>query len=100
MSITRKLAKLILTLLTLPLLVVVWLLKWFVNCCSAWIFYLLGSVLLATAVLSFLMKQSQGIEALQMLIGGFVIFMIPQVVGSVVVFLELVAATIRQVWYI
>ncbi len=34
------------------------------------------------------------------LIGGFVIFMIPQVVGSVVVFLELAAATIRQVWYI
>lgn len=103
MSITRKLAKRILTLLTLPLLVVVWLLKWFVtflHCCSAWIFYLLGSVLLATAVLSFLMKQSQGIEALQMLIGGFVIFMIPQVVGSVVVFLELAAATIRQVWYI
>lgn len=98
MSITRKLAKLILTLLTLPLLVVVWLLKWFVtflHCCSAWIFYLL-----ATAVLSFLMKQSQGIEALQMLIGGFVIFMIPQVVGSVVVFLELATATIRQVWYI
>ena len=87
----------------LPLLVVVWLLKWFVMflyCCSAWIFYLLGSVLFATAVLSFLMKQSQGMEALQMLIGGFVIFMIPQVVGSVAVFLELVAATIRQVWYI
>ena len=63
-------------------------------------FYLLGSVLFATAVLSFLMKQSQGMEALQMLIGGFVIFMIPQVVGSVAVFLELVAATIRQVWYI
>lgn len=102
-GITRKLAKLILTLLTLPLLVVVWLLKWFVMflyCCSAWIFYLLGSVLFATAVLSFLMKQSQGMEALQMLIGGFVIFMIPQVVGSVAVFLELVAATIRQVWYI
>ena len=47
-----------------------------------------------------LMKQSQGMEALQMLIGGFVIFMIPQVVGSVAVFLELVEATIRQVWYI
>ena len=62
--------------------------------------YLLGSVLFATAVLSFLMKQSQGMEALQMLIGEFVIFMIPQVVGSVAVFLELVAATIRQVWYI
>ena len=31
MSITRKLVKLILTLLTLPLLVVVWLLKWFVT---------------------------------------------------------------------
>ena len=50
--------------------------------CSAWTFYLLGSVVLATAVLSFLMQQPQGIEALQMLIGGFVIFMIPQVVGG------------------
>lgn len=103
MSITRKLVKLILTLLTLPLLVVVWLLKWFVtflHCCSAWMFYLLGSVLLATAVLSFLMKQSQGMEALQMLVGGFVIFMIPQVVGVVVVLLELAAVMLRQAWYI
>lgn len=41
-----------------------------------------------------------GVSTDQMLIGGFVIFMIPQVVGSVVVFLELAAATIRQVWYI
>ena len=62
--------------------------KWFVvflHHCSAWTFYLLGSVVLATAVLTFLMQQPQGIEALQMLIGGFVIFMIPQVVGGVVV---------------
>ena len=103
MNIIRKLAKLMLILLTLPLLFVVWLLKWFVMflyCCSAWIFYLLGSVLLATAVLSFLMEQSQGLEALQMLIGGFVLFMIPQVVGRVVVLMELMATAIRQVWYI
>ena len=66
----------------------------------AWIFYLLGSVLLATAILSYLMQQSQGVEALQMLIGGFVIFMIPQVVGGVVVLLELAAVMLRQVWYI
>ena len=81
----------------------VWLAKWFVvflHHCSAWIFYLLGSVLLATAILSYLMQQSQGVEALQMLIGGFVIFMIPQVVGSVVVLLELAAVMLRQVWYI
>lgn len=74
--------------ITLPLILAVWLIKWFVvflHHCSAWAFYLLGSVVLATAVLSFLMQQSQGIEALQMLIGGFVIFMIPQVVGGVVV---------------
>ena len=64
------------------------------------IFYLLGSVLLATAVLSFLMQQSQGVEALQMLIGGFAIFMIPQVVGVVVVLLELAAVMLRQAWYI
>ena len=55
---------------------------------------------MATAVLSFLMQQSQGMEALQMMISGFVIFMIPQVVGSMVVFLELAATMLRQVWYI
>ena len=59
------------------------------------LFYLLGSVLLATAILSYLMHQSQGMEALQMLIGGFVIFMIPQVVGGVVVLLELAAVMLR-----
>ena len=57
-------------------------------------------VLLATAILSFLMQQSQGVEALQMLIGGFVIFMVPQVVGSMVILLELAAVMLRQVWYI
>lgn len=103
MKAIRWLLKLMLVMITLPLILAVWLAKWFVvflHHCSAWIFYLLGSVLLATAILSFLMQQSKGMEALQMLIGGFVIFMIPQVVGSVVVFLELAAATIRQVWYI
>ena len=88
MKAIRWLLKLVLAMITLPLILAVWLIKWFVvflHRCSAWTFYLLGSVVLATAVLSFLMQQSQGIEALQMLIGGFVIFMIPQVVGGVVV---------------
>ena len=88
MKAIRWLLKLVLALITLPLILAVWLIKWFVvflHHCSAWTFYLRGSVVLATAVLSFLMQQSQGIEALQMLIGGFVIFMIPQVVGGVVV---------------
>lgn len=103
MKAIRWLLKLILVVITLPLILAVWLAKWFVvflHHCSAWIFYLLGSVLLVTAVLSFLMQQSQGIEALQMLIGGFMIYMIPQVIGSVVVFLELAAVMLRQVWYI
>jgi len=103
MKAIRWLLKLILVMITLPLILAVWLAKWFVvflHHCSAWIFYLLGSVLLATAVLSFLMQQSQGVEALQMLIGGFVIFMVPQVVGSMVVLLELAAAMLWQVWYI
>ena len=89
--------------MTLPLILAVWLAKWFVvflHHCSAWIFYLLGSVLLATAVLSYLLQQSQGMEALQMLVGGFVIFMIPQVVVVVVVLLELAAVMLRQAWYI
>ena len=103
MKAIRWLLKLILVMITLPLILAVWLAKWFVvflHHCSAWIFYLLGSVLLATAVLSFLMQQSQGVEALQMLIGGVSIFKIPQVVGVVVVLLELAAVMLRQVWYI
>lgn len=103
MKAIRWLLKLILVMITLPLILAVWPAKWFVvflHHCSAWIFYLLGSVLLATAVLSFLMQQSQGVEALQMLIGGFVIFMVPQVVGSMVILLELAAVMLRQVWYI
>ena len=103
MKAIRWLLKLMLVMITLPLILAVWLAKWFVvflHHCSAWIFYLLGSVLLATAILSYLMQQSQGMEALQMLIGGFVIFMIPQAVGSMVVLLELAAAMLWQVWYI
>ena len=103
MKAIRWLLKLMLVMITLPLILAVWLAKWFVvflHHCSAWIFYLLGSALLATAVLSFLMLQSQGVEALQMLIGGFVIFMVPQVVGSMVILLELAAVMLRQVWYI
>lgn len=103
MKAIRWLLKLMLVMITLPLLLAVWLAKWFVvflHHCSAWVFYLLGSVLLATAVFSYLLQQSQRMEALQMLIGGFVIFMIPQVVGVVVVLLELAAVMLRQVWYI
>lgn len=103
MKAIRWLLKLMLVMMTLPLILAVWMAKWFVvflHHCSAWVFYLLGSVLLATAVLSYLLQQSQGMEALQMLIGGFVIFMIPQVVGVVVVLLELAAVMLRQVWYI
>ena len=103
MKAIRWLLKLMMVMMTLPLILAVWLAKWFVvflHHCSAWVFYLLGSVLLATAVLSYLLQQSQGMEALQMLIGGFVIFMIPQVVGVVVVLLELAAVMLRQVWYI
>ena len=103
MKAIRWLLKLALVIMTLPLILAVWLIKWFVVFlyhCSAWFFYLLGSVLLATAMLLYLLQQSQGMEALQMLIGGFVIFMIPQVVGSVAVLLELAAVMLRQVWYI
>lgn len=103
MKAIRWLLKLMLVMIILPLILAVWLAKWFVvflHHCSAWIFYLLGSVLLATAILSYLTQRSQGMEALQMLIGGFVIFMIPQLISSVVVLLELAAVMLRQVWYI
>ena len=60
MKAIRWLLKLVLVMITLPLLLAVWLAKWFVTFlhhCSAWIFYLLGSVLLATAALSFLIQN-------------------------------------------
>lgn len=63
MKAIRWLLKLVLVMITLPLILAVWLAKWFVvflHHCSAWFFYLLGSVLLVTAMLSFLMQQSQG----------------------------------------
>ena len=62
MKAIRWLLKLVLVMITLPLILAVWLAKWFVvflHHCSAWFFYLLGSVLLVTAMLSFLMQQSQ-----------------------------------------
>lgn len=65
MKAIRWLLKLVLVMITLPLLLAVWLAKWFVvflHHCSAWLFYLLGSVLLATAVLSYLLQQSQGMD--------------------------------------
>ena len=103
MKAIRWLLKLVLVIMTLPLILAVWLAKCFVvflHHCSAWIFYLLGSVLLATAILSYLMQQSQGVEALQMLIGVFEISMLPQLFGSVVLLLELAAVMLRHVWYI
>ena len=48
MKAIRWLLKLVLVMITLPLILAVWLAKWFVvflHHCSAWIFYLLGSVL-------------------------------------------------------
>ena len=48
MKAIRWLLKLMLVMITLPLLLTVWLAKWFVvflHHCSAWFFYLLGSVL-------------------------------------------------------
>ncbi len=47
-----------------------------------------------------LLGYKNNLYALQMLIGGFVAFMVPQVVGSMVILLELAAVMLRQVWYI
>lgn len=47
MKAIRWLLKLVLVIMTLPLILAVWLIKWFVvflHHCSAWIFYLLGTI--------------------------------------------------------
>ena len=46
------------------------------------------------------LAEHKELDLQKMLIGGFVIFMIPQVVGSVIVLLELAAVMLRQAWYI
>ena len=49
MKAIRWLLKLVLAMITLPLILAVWLIKWFVvflHHCSAWTFYLLGSAVL------------------------------------------------------
>lgn len=102
MKAIRLIGKLILCIGTLPILIVVVLVKWFIMflyCCSAWIFYILSSVLFATAVLSFLMQHSTSGEAIGMVIGGFIIFMIPYVFDFLATGLELLAAAITGLWY-
>lgn len=103
MKVIRMIGKVILITATMPLLMTSMLMKWFgifLFHCSAGVFYLLAGILLAAAAMSFLIGQTTGGEVMQMLLGGFTVFLIPQVVGGFVAIMELVTGLLRSVWYI
>lgn len=103
MKAIRMIGKVILITATMPLLMAAMLMKWFgifLFHCSAWVLYLFASILLAAAAMSFLMGQTTGGEVMQMLLGGFIVFLIPQMVGGFIATMELVTGLLRSVWYI
>lgn len=92
--------KALLVLLTMPLLVVAVLLKWFavfLHSCSAWVFYILAGVLFAVAVFSWLAQTESGMEVVRMLVGSFMIFMVPQIIGGFGVIMERFAGTLYRI---
>lgn len=72
--------KIFLKIAVLPAVAAVVILKWitvYLSSMTEWIFRILSLIIFLTAVLSFLMQLFDGKEAVGMLIGAFVVFMLP-----------------------
>lgn len=79
--------KLIGKIMMLPVVVAVTLVQWFMAFLvgfSSAVFYLIAGLFLLVAVISYLMGLSAGVEAVKMILTGFVVFLIP-VAGEAVV---------------
>lgn len=80
MAVLKICLKSLVKLVLLPILAAIIILKWvgtFFVFCSAWIFRILAMILFLTAVLSGLMGLEGWPAVWKMLIGAFVIFLIP-----------------------
>lgn len=88
--------KLIIKIVMLPAVLIVTLIQWFsvflISFSSA-AFNLIAGLFLLAAVLSYLMGLSAGAEAVKIIVGGFVVFMIP-VIGEWI----LTAITVLNMW--
>ena len=72
--------RILLKVAVIPLIVIMLLLKWivlFFDSMTEWIFRILSLLIFLTAVVTFLMKLSDRKEAVGMLIGAFVVFVLP-----------------------
>lgn len=77
----------LLKVLAFPIMLIITVLQWmgiFLISFSSIVFYLIAGLFLLVAVLSYLMGLAAGLEALKMILAGFVVFMIP-VAGEAVV---------------
>lgn len=82
--------KLIIKIVMLPAVLIVTLIQWFgvflISFSSA-VFNLIAGLFLLVAVLSYLMGQSSGAEAVKMITSGFIVFMIPVTGDRIVTFI-------------
>ena len=70
-----------------PMIIAVTALKWiaaFLGGMTGWIFRILSIITFLTAVVSYLMQLSTGKEAFGMLIGAFILFVLPYGLGAIV----------------
>ena len=83
----------------IPIMLILTLAKWvgvFMIGFSSVVFNLLAGLFMLVAALSYLMELATGPEALRMILGGFVIFMVPVAGEAVVTAIATVSAGLRE----
>ena len=74
-----------------PAITAVTILKWLSAFCGSmtgWIFRILAIITFLTAIVTYLMQISTGGETLRMLIGAFIVFMLPMALAALVAVFE------------
>ena len=77
--------KIIGKILAVPAITAVTILKWISAFCGSmtgWIFRILAIITFLTAIITYLMQISSGGETLRMVIGAFILFALPYVLGA------------------
>ena len=73
--------------LAVPAITAVTILKWISAFCGSmtgWIFHILAIITFLTAIVTYLMQIPTGGETLRMLIGAFIVFMLPMALAALV----------------
>ena len=75
-----RIIRFLLKIMVFPAMLIVTVIQWFgvfIIGFSSVVFNVLAGLFLLMAVLSYLMELSAGVEALRMIVAGFIVFMIP-----------------------